>query len=345
VALAEEVNTSPAQVRLLGQPWVVARLDDELVAFEDACPHRGAPLSAGTICDRTLQCAYHGWRFDGSGRCVDIPAIGPSGTIPPRAALTAGNVVEHGGLIWLAPQEPITPLPPLAGGAEPPQYLVTEWAATAGHMMDNFLDVGHFAFSHAASFGVSDDRRAVDMTVTRDGWTVHVHHRHRARLVDSPEWEAGTAMPHTRTQRFRYDAPFTMRLDITYDDVPDEVTLHFIVQPVDHLHSRLYTSATRNDSAAARCTPEQGLHRAMLIIDEDRTVLEQVGASEFELEANAELHTSADRNTLALRRVLADLVDAADHRGHLAHPTTTPNPKRKPGQSCTSCTADSSPSP
>lgn len=315
VALAEEFNTAPRAVRLLGQAWVIARLDEEFVAFEDKCPHRGAPLSAGSICDRSLQCAYHGWRYDRTGRCIEIPAIGSEGTIPPRAAVTTGHVVEHGGLVWLAPADPITPLPPVPPSETPPAYIVTDWAATAGHMMDNFLDVGHFAFSHAGSFGVSDDSRAVDMDVERDGWTVRVHHRHRARLVDSAEWDTGTAAPHTRTQRFRYDAPFTMRLDITYDDVPDEVSLLFTVQPIDRHRSRLYSSATRNDGASARITPDEGMRRAMLIIDEDRTVLEQVAATSFELEPNAEMHTRADRNTLALRQVLADLVDAADRAG------------------------------
>ena len=54
----------------------------------DQCPHRRAPLSAGCVADGVLRCRYHGWGFDGEGRCVDVPALGAEGRIPSRARLT-----------------------------------------------------------------------------------------------------------------------------------------------------------------------------------------------------------------------------------------------------------------
>ncbi|KAL6745255.1 Rieske [2Fe-2S] iron-sulfur domain-containing protein, partial [Haematococcus lacustris] len=43
-------------------------------AFQDMCPHRLAPLSEGRVeADGSLLCAYHAWRFDGSGACTAIP--------------------------------------------------------------------------------------------------------------------------------------------------------------------------------------------------------------------------------------------------------------------------------
>ena len=61
------------RVTLLGRDWTVARIDGRVVALPDACPHRGSPLSAGCVVDGTVRCAYHGFRFDGQGRCVLIP--------------------------------------------------------------------------------------------------------------------------------------------------------------------------------------------------------------------------------------------------------------------------------
>ena len=61
---------------------MVARIDGEVVAFADRCPHRLAPLSIGTICGTTLQCAYHGWMFDASGAVVEIPSLGRRGQDP-----------------------------------------------------------------------------------------------------------------------------------------------------------------------------------------------------------------------------------------------------------------------
>jgi nitrite reductase/ring-hydroxylating ferredoxin subunit len=44
--------------------------------FADACPHRLAPLSEGRVVDGQLVCSYHGWTFEGSGKCVRVPQVG-----------------------------------------------------------------------------------------------------------------------------------------------------------------------------------------------------------------------------------------------------------------------------
>src|SRR5258705_5817765 len=85
VALSSEVGDRPMAVRLLGKDWVLVRLRAGLAAFEDRCPHRLAPLSAGTVCGDELRCGYHGWRFGGDGRCTAIPSLGPAAAFPPRA--------------------------------------------------------------------------------------------------------------------------------------------------------------------------------------------------------------------------------------------------------------------
>jgi phenylpropionate dioxygenase-like ring-hydroxylating dioxygenase large terminal subunit len=60
--------------------WYDRAVDDWRV-FDDACPHRLAPLSEGRIDGKgRLQCVYHGWCFDGRGSCQFIPqapALGP----------------------------------------------------------------------------------------------------------------------------------------------------------------------------------------------------------------------------------------------------------------------------
>ena len=56
---------------------VVLRVDDELHAFDNACPHQGNPLVEGEVLGDVLECAYHGWRFDlATGACLagDEPA-------------------------------------------------------------------------------------------------------------------------------------------------------------------------------------------------------------------------------------------------------------------------------
>ena len=54
---------------------VVVRKGDELVAYEDVCPHAGWRLSAGEIIDGRLECPGHGWEFDvATGECLSVPA-------------------------------------------------------------------------------------------------------------------------------------------------------------------------------------------------------------------------------------------------------------------------------
>src|SRR5262249_20687562 len=66
-----------AKATLLEVPLVLGRTSDgKVFAMRDSCPHRGIPLSYGRFDGDTLQCSYHGWRFDAcSGQCVEIPSL------------------------------------------------------------------------------------------------------------------------------------------------------------------------------------------------------------------------------------------------------------------------------
>ena len=115
VARAAEVGTRPLPVGAGGRAYVLVRLrpGGEVSAFPARCPHRLVPLSAGTVVDGRLTCPYHGWQFDGEGRCISIPSLGPDGTAPPRADLpVAWAVEERHGWVWLAPERTAVPTPP-----------------------------------------------------------------------------------------------------------------------------------------------------------------------------------------------------------------------------------------
>src|SRR3954471_7157951 len=127
VVRATDVGTRPVPVGAGGQAFVGVRLrpGGEVSAFPARCPHRLVPLAAASVADGRLQCPYHGWRVDGGGRCVDIPALGPGGTPPPPAARGADGtpppradlrtpwaVEERHGWVWLAPERTATPTPP-----------------------------------------------------------------------------------------------------------------------------------------------------------------------------------------------------------------------------------------
>src|SRR5271165_2049168 len=90
----------PIPVQLLEREIVLWRDSEGVVhAWDDRCPHRGTRLSIGRIVDDQLICAYHGWRFAGSGRCVHFPAL-PAVTPPETACARSYQVEEQYGLVW-----------------------------------------------------------------------------------------------------------------------------------------------------------------------------------------------------------------------------------------------------
>ncbi|WVZ61030.1 hypothetical protein U9M48_010967 [Paspalum notatum var. saurae] len=76
--------------------------------FHDACPHRLAPLSEGRIDGKgRLQCAYHGWCFDGAGACRFIPqapALGPPVHTNSRACVASYPCVVQNDILWFYPR-------------------------------------------------------------------------------------------------------------------------------------------------------------------------------------------------------------------------------------------------
>ena len=70
----------------------------KVVAMSDRCPHRGALLSQGRLEGDAVRCMYHGIKFDGSGKCVQIPG---QDMIPPKMRVRTYPIHESGHLVWI----------------------------------------------------------------------------------------------------------------------------------------------------------------------------------------------------------------------------------------------------
>ena len=111
VAVADYLDPkSPHAIQLLGKELVIWRDQvGDWHCFEDRCPHRLAPLSEGRVePDGTLMCAYHAWRFDAEGHCLDIPQsldleTAKNHRANPRACAIAYPTQLQQGLIWVWP--------------------------------------------------------------------------------------------------------------------------------------------------------------------------------------------------------------------------------------------------
>jgi vanillate O-demethylase monooxygenase subunit len=151
----------PFALSILDEPIVLYRTaSGRLVALEDRCVHRLAPLSLGRCEGEHLRCMYHGLLFDPTGQCIEIPG---QEAIPTKARVRSYPIVERHGWLWIWMGDPARPdealIPPVIGHDDPDWIMgrgQQDWAAEAELVNNNLLDFSHLPFVHAASFGVGE---------------------------------------------------------------------------------------------------------------------------------------------------------------------------------------------
>ncbi len=153
VARADELGTRPLAVTLLDTHVALARTrSGTLIALEDRCPHRHAPLSAGCVEGERLACPYHGWSFNADGRVCRIPGL-PADNALPGVRVRHFAACELDGFIWLRPGDSGAAQPHAMIRATDPQsrrfLWRTRWSANVVDAMENFLDPLHTHFVHA----------------------------------------------------------------------------------------------------------------------------------------------------------------------------------------------------
>ena len=144
-------------VKFAGEPIVLARgKDGHVFALEDRCAHRQIPLSQGIVCEHAIRCGYHGWTYDETGKCVDVPYLGkdklPNGvkSYPCR---------EEQGLIFVFPGNPAlassVPFPALASTGDK-RFKTRRFGRKVGchysFMHENLMDMNH-QFLHRRIMG------------------------------------------------------------------------------------------------------------------------------------------------------------------------------------------------
>jgi phenylpropionate dioxygenase-like ring-hydroxylating dioxygenase large terminal subunit len=171
VALSRAVSRTPHRVLIAGQAFVIFRSGGALRCLTDRCPHRFAPLSLGRVVADTIECPYHGWRFDGTGRCRAVPGLlepVPNVIVPPHA------VREANGLVYISPEaargEPYPGV--LSGPGTVSSVVENRVRSSLIDVAENILDATHTHFTHSGILrGLSSRRYNVKVTVTGgDGW-------------------------------------------------------------------------------------------------------------------------------------------------------------------------------
>jgi len=147
----------PVRVKLLGECLVAFRdTKNQIGLVDEFCAHRGVSLWFGRNEDCGLRCPYHGWKYDVTGQCVDLPSEGPDGPMRPRMKLKSYPCLELGGVVWayLGPPE-LRPEPPGIEWAHvaPERRFVSKRLQECNYLqaMEGGIDSSHVSFLHSGA--------------------------------------------------------------------------------------------------------------------------------------------------------------------------------------------------
>jgi nitrite reductase/ring-hydroxylating ferredoxin subunit len=150
-------DCAPVRVRLLGEKLVGFRdSQGRLGLIDEFCAHRGVSLWFGRNEECGLRCPYHGWKYDVTGQCVDLPSEGAQGPMRPRIRLKSYPCIELGGVVWthMGPAE-LKPEPPGLEWAQvpPERRYVSKRLQESNYLqaMEGGIDSSHVSFLHSAS--------------------------------------------------------------------------------------------------------------------------------------------------------------------------------------------------
>lgn len=190
--MPDEINDKPLGRTICNEKIVFYRGENsQVAAVEDFCPHRGAALSLGSVCEGKLVCGYHGLVMGCDGKTVSMPGQRVGGF--PK--IKSYPVVERYGFIWVWPGD--------AAQADPAKIHHLEWAdnpewAYGGGlyhincdyrlMVDNLMDLTHETYVHTTSIG----QKEIDETpvTTRTEGEHVITSRYMENVMAPPFWRA-----------------------------------------------------------------------------------------------------------------------------------------------------------
>ena len=144
----------PVRVKLLGEELIAFRdTQGRLGLIDEFCAHRGVSLWFGRNEEKGLRCAYHGWKYDTSGQCVDIPSEPPESGFCAKIKLKSYPLVERGGVLWAYMGLPETqpPLPEYEfATVRNEQRFVSKRLQECNYLqaMEGGIDSSHVSFLH-----------------------------------------------------------------------------------------------------------------------------------------------------------------------------------------------------
>jgi phenylpropionate dioxygenase-like ring-hydroxylating dioxygenase large terminal subunit len=322
-AFSDEVGRDLLGRWLLDTPVLLYRREDgSVVAIENRCSHRGAPLSLGCLKGDTVQCGYHGFTFDSDGECIQVPSM----KAPlPAARIRSFVVVERAPFVWVWLGDP-NRIDSVAPPHHPDWIGNPEFAERHGHMeiaanylllKENVLDLTHFGYVHASSFKITDwvDPPRFSMKSETSGY----HQSFSNSPLPSVFAEPKGVAPGTPYNRENYGSFVTPALQIAAVDLSDpetgRMTGRFRVihatTPIDSTHMHYFWVLGR-DFGTGEAAMSALAEITKIGFAEDETMIEAIQAMQIRDprgSAAPEITVKMDTAGIQARRIVQKWMD------------------------------------
>jgi phenylpropionate dioxygenase-like ring-hydroxylating dioxygenase large terminal subunit len=240
---------------ILGAPLVLFRgTGGKPAALFDRCLHRNARLSAGECFEGKVGCPYHGWVYEPSGACVEIPSLGPKQA---GAHLDSGlqlrpcdvgrvrsfETREQDGLVFVLmgdkPRREPFRVPHQGAPGWIVYFMVTKFPNGVTNLVENFMDVPHTVFVHKGWFRNRSLREVPASVARRNGEVLVTYEQQQDELSGAGFIMNPTGEPMTHTDHFFM--PNVTRVDYLWGARSGYV-ISSQVTPVGPLESLVFTS-------------------------------------------------------------------------------------------------------
>ena len=303
VAIADELKDEPMAVRLLDTPIVLWRSGGKPIALHDLCIHRGTRLSLGWIENDELVCRYHGWSYNCEGACTRIPSLPPERPIPRKARVTRYHCQEKYGLIFVCLEEPRREI------VEFPEYDLPgyhafffgrhHWKTSAARMIENFMDISHFAWVHPGTLGDRSKPLIPNIDVKRGDGELSFEVLSEGRSRTDP------SVVTTDRVIYRIILPFTIYNE-RITPAGERLIFFFLASPLSNNEIHRYMFLARN--YALEESDEKFRKFSLEVAEQDRIVVESQRPEALPLDLSEELHLRGPDNcAVVYRRMLREL--------------------------------------